>query len=190
MTEEQRQQTLLDRHLKGRPIHSPRHHQEKGVYLITGACFEHQTHIGKTDQRMDDFSAELLDVFRKCEAIDAWVVLPNHYHVLVSVKILDPVLKEISHLHGRTAFRWNGEDEARGRKVWFNFLDRKIESDAHHIEAMHYVFHNPVKHGYVKKWDEWKWSSAAEYIQRLGRDEVARRWKEYPFLKFGDGWDD
>ena len=37
---------------------------------------------------------------------------------------------------------------------------------------------------------DWKWSSAAEYIQRIGREEVERRWREYPLLNFGQGWDD
>jgi putative transposase len=84
----------------------------------------------------------------------------------------------------------NGEESKRGRKVWFNFLERLITTDDHHVTAIQYVHHNPVKHGHVKKWSEWKWSSAREYIEATGRVEAERQWRDYPVGDFGDGWDD
>ena len=192
MTPEQRAEAQAERKIRLHPKHSPRHHKEgKGLYLITSTCYEHQPWIGTTDDRMDYFSNELL-VMLKSEAtrVDAWVILPNHYHAVVLTDSCPALLRELGKLHGRSSFLWNGEDETRGRKVWFNTMERKISGDAHHIAAIHYVHHNPVKHGYVKKWDEWKWSSASEYLGRLGRDEVERRWREYPLLNFGVGWDD
>jgi putative transposase len=140
---------------------------------------------------MDDFLSELLAILRSgATRVDAWAILPNHYHAVVLTDSCPALLRELGKLHGRSSFLWNGEDEARGRKVWFNTMERKISGDGHHIAAIQYVHHNPVKHGYVKKWDEWKWSSASEYLERLGRDEVERRWREYPLLNFGVGWDD
>jgi putative transposase len=191
-TTEQRQEIAENRKIRQHPKHSPRHHADgKGLYLITSTCYEHQSWIGGSEQRMSDFSAELLEVLDQCsERVDAWVVLPNHYHALVQVKACRPLLRELGKLHGRCSFRWNGEDDARGRKVWFNTMERLISSDAHHIAAIHYIHHNPVKHGHVVKWDQWKWSSAKDYLERLGREEVARRWREHPLLNFGVGWDD
>jgi putative transposase len=55
---------------------------------------------------------------------------------------------------------------------------------------MQYIHHNPVKHGHVAKWTDWKWSGAHEYIERIGREEAERRWREYPLQVFGKGWDD
>jgi putative transposase len=192
MTPEQRQEALKQRELQRRPRHSPPDHPDgKGLYLITSTCYEHQPWIGANEARMDQFSSELLEVLgRQTTRIDAWAVLHNHYHAVVLTESVAGLLRDIGQLHGRSSYQWNGEDETRGRKVWFNTLERKISDDAHHIAAIHYVHHNPVKHGYVKKWDEWKWSSASEYLTRLGREEVERRWKEYPLLNFGAGWDD
>lgn len=192
MSPEQRRETLARRKLQNHPNHSLRHHQEgKGLYLVTATCYEHQPWIGTSDERMDRFSSDLLEILgNRTTRIDAWVLLPNHYHAVVLTDSCPALLRDLGRLHGRTSFLWNGEDEARGRKVWFNTLDREISGDAHHIAAIHYVHHNPVKHGHVKKWDAWKWSSAAEYLERLGRKEVERRWKEYPLLNFGLGWDD
>ncbi len=192
MTPEQRLETLARRKLQHHPKHSPSHHPDgSGRYLITSTCYEHQPWIGATDKRMDQFSYELLDVLgSRTTGVDAWVILPNHYHGVVLTDSCPALLRELGKLHGRSSFLWNGEDETRGRKVWFNTLERQISGDAHHIAAIHYVHQNPVKHGYVKKWDEWKWSSASEYLERLGREEVERRWQEYPLLNFGVGWDD
>ncbi|GAA5121076.1 hypothetical protein JIN84_00225 [Luteolibacter yonseiensis] len=190
-TPEQRLETLEVRKRQRRPKHSPHHPDGTGVYLVTSTCYEHRAWIGTCEQRLDDFSSDLLQVLQEhSERIDAWVVLPNHYHALVIVKSSRLLLAGLGKLHGRTSFQWNGEDNTRGRKVWFNTMERRISTDAHHVAAIHYVHHNPVKHGHVKKWDQWKWSSAAEYLERLGRDEVARRWREYPLLNFGVGWDD
>ncbi len=192
MTPEQRLEATARRKLNQHPKHSPPHDPEgKGLYLITSTCYEHQPWIGVSDRRMETFSTGLLEVLGKhCRTIDAWVVLPNHYHAVVWVDSCPALLSGLGQLHGRSSFLWNGEDKTRGRKVWFNTYERRISSHGHHIAAIHYVHHNPVRHGYVVKWDDWEWSSAKEYLDRLGRDEVARRWREFPLLNFGAGWDD
>ncbi len=192
MTPDQREATLASRKLQSRPKHSPGHHfSEPGVYLITGTCYEHKRWIGISDRRMDEFTNDLLKVVSAdVSKIDAWAVLPNHYHVLVVVGRGSDLLKNLGRLHGRTSHDWNGEEGTRGQQVWFNCIDRTIGNDGHHMAAINYLHHNPVKHGYVAKWDQWQWSSAAEYIERLGREEARRRWIEYPLLNFGKGWDD
>jgi putative transposase len=174
------------------PMHSPRHHDGgRRVYLITAACYEHRPFIGCSEQRMDDFSGKLLSVAENhCEKIDAWVVLPNHYHLLALTDGLPELLKSLGKLHGRTSRAWNGEDDMRGRKVWFNAVERPIQNDRHHLVAIQYIHHNPVKHGQARKWTDWRWSSAVEYIERIGREEAERRWRECPLQYFGKGWDD
>jgi putative transposase len=192
LSPDQRRELLAQRKLQRHPWHSPPHtRQSKGLFLITATCYEHQAWIGQSEERMDQFSSDLLDVLQaQTLRIDAWVVLPNHYHAVVLTETFPSLLHALGRLHGRCSFMWNREDDARGRKVWFNVLERAISSDGHHISAIHYVHHNPVKHGHVKRWDDWKWSSAAEYLESIGREEAERRWREYPLLDFGRGWDD
>jgi putative transposase len=192
MNDAKRAEEMKRRQVARLPMHSPRHHDGgRRVYLVTSACYEHHPHIGFTDERMDDFSGRLRAVASEfCERLDAWAVLPNHYHILVLTGRLPDFLKALGRLHGRTSHDWNGEEGMRGRKIWFNSIERPIQNDRHHVSAMQYVHHNPVKHGYTRKWTDWKWSGAAEYIERIGRDEAERRWREYPLLSFGKGWDD
>ena len=54
---------------------------------------------------------------------------------------------------------------------------------------IHYVHHNPVHHGYVKRWLDWPWSSARQYLEKVGLEEARRIWLKYPILDYGKKWD-
>ena len=95
-----------------------------------------------------------------------------------------------SELHGRKSFAWNQEEECRGRQVWSGCAERRIRSSRHFWTTLNYVHHNPVRHGYVKHWQEWPYSSAEEYLDKMEKEEAARIWRDFPLLEYGKGWDD
>ncbi len=92
-----------------------------------------------------------------------WCVLPNHYHVLLKTSRIKELRRRIGKFHGVTSFIWNGEDRARGRKVWHNCFERPMKSERHFRASLNYVHHNPVHHGYVQHWQDWPYSSAVEF---------------------------
>ena len=159
MTPEEREAVLRLRRARGYPWHSPPHPiRDAGSYLITAGTFEHH-HILTTSERRTDFEARVLE---QCQAFDAqmfaWVVLPNHYHILLGVESLEPLAKSIKRLHGTTAREWNLADGKTGqRKVWCRYTDRKIRDQIHFYRALNYVHYNPVKHGYVEAVYDWPW---------------------------------
>ena len=53
----------------------------------------------------------------------------------------------------------------------------------------HYVHHNPVHHGYVNSWQDWPWSSATEFLEKVGRVWALKIWKQYPNMAYGKKWD-
>jgi putative transposase len=55
---------------------------------------------------------------------------------------------------------------------------------------MNYIHHNPVKHGYVRRWEAWPFSSAAEFIEKEGRERALELWTKHPVGETGKGWDD
>jgi putative transposase len=55
--------------------------------------------------------------------------------------------------------------------------------------AYYYVHHNPVHHGYVRRWQDWPWSSARQYLETVGPEEAKRIWLTYPILDYGKKWD-
>jgi hypothetical protein len=108
---------------------------------------------------------------------------------LVEIEDFKVFNRLIGKLHGGTSFEMNREDNARGRKVWFKCSDRLMRSEAHFWTSVNYIHHNPVKHGYVRKWQEWPYSSAPWYLLTHGRKWVLERWKAFPLKGYGDKWD-
>jgi len=191
MTPRQRAEVLELRQRHQQPWHSPPHRTaDTGQYLFTAACFEHQPIIGLNPSRLATFSESLLEVFRSSsDAIYTWVVLPNHYHVLADASDVRGLLKQVGLLHGRTSHQWNGEEDRRARQVWCKAAETAIKSERHFWAALNYVHHNPVRHGYTEKWQDWPFSSAADYLKVVGRGKAREIWTEYPVLDFGKDWD-
>lgn len=139
---------------------------------------------------MTECEAETLKICNDfCSRIHAWCILPNHYHVLVKTERIAELREEIGHFHGRSSFKWNGEDRNRGRKVWYNCFERPMKSERHFWATLNYVHNNAVHHGYVRHWQEWPWSSAPQYLETVGPAEVKRIWLKYPILDYGKKWD-
>lgn len=191
-TPEQRQEILAQRRQRHHPPHSPAHIESDhtSIYLITAACFEHAPIIGSTDARLASFSTQLCELMhQQCRSVFAWVVLPNHYHVLCDVISLESLFQSIAKLHGRTSFEWNGEDNCRGRQTWCKAAETAMKSEGHFYASRNYVLHNPVHHRYCSKWTEWPFSSAAKFIEDVGREVALQFWKSYPLYDYGKDWD-
>ena len=193
LTPKQREKVLAWRKDNARPWHSPPHRPNYGHlhFLVSATCYEHAHHIGLSPQRMDGFSATLLELLQQHTARTvAWCVLPNHYHALVAAPNILKLLHELGRFHGRTSHAWNGEESTRGRQVFHRATERFMRSERHFFATVNYVHNNPVHHGYVLLWTEWAWSSAAEYLEQMGRAEAERVWKEYPIRDYGKKWDE
>jgi len=192
MTPAQRREAVEYRRSRERPWHSPPHWEFQGLlqFMISATVYEHKHVIGMTPERMTEFENALLDTCGGLATnLYGWCVPPNHYHVLLQTDGLKELRAELGKLHGRMSFKWNGEDSWRGRQVWHTCLDRGIKSHRHFWASLNYIHHNPVHHGYVKKWQDWPWSSAAGFIERVGRETSFQIWSEYPILDFGKTWD-
>ena len=188
---EQRREAVEYRRLQKRPWHSPPHWEFVGErqFIISASCYEHREIIGVTPERMTDFETEVVGVCAKLSIVNAWCLLPNHYHVLIKTDQLKELRAELGKLHGRSSFKWNGDDDSRGRQVWHNCFDRDIRSDRHFWATLNYIHHNPVHHGYVQRWQEWPWSSAVDFLERVGPETALRIWREFPVLDYGKKWD-
>jgi putative transposase len=119
----------------------------------------------------------------------AWCVLPNHYHALLKTDRIAELLDQLGEFHGRSAFEWNGEDNRRGRKVWYNCFERAMKSERHFWVTLNYVHNNPVHHGYVSRWQDWPWSSARNFLSEFGSEKARDIWLRYPVLDYGKKWD-
>lgn len=193
LTESQRRELLTWRQERGHPWHSPPHRPNFGQqrFLLTAACYEHQPHLGYHRERLENFTTDLLTVLSQhTTRIFAWVVLPNHYHALVETPDLRQLLAALGRLHGRCSFLWNKEESTRGRRVFYRATDRAMRSEPHYFATLNYVHHNPVRHGYVRRWTDWPWSSASMFLTEMGREAAERLWRAFPLKNYGAGWDE
>jgi REP element-mobilizing transposase RayT len=89
----------------------------------------------------------------------AWVVMPNHVHVLVEIW-QTPQSQLIKDWKGFSARRIN-RVLGRSGKLWQDdYWDRYIRDEEHFRKVIHYIETNPVKAGLVKAPEDWPFSSA------------------------------
>ena len=193
LSPKQREEIVNYRLEYGYPLHAPPHpFRAAGAYLISAANFEHRP-IMDLPNRRTEFETRLLNAVKEIsENIITWVVLPNHYHVLIVVRSLDAVSATLKHLHGTTSRTWNIEDKlTEKRRVWYKFADTYIRNDEQLHIAFNYIHYNPVKHGYVSNPYDWPWSSLQIYYEDQGKDFLQKEWQAHkPPDEFGKGWDD
>ncbi|MEH2137242.1 transposase [Nostoc sp.] len=202
LTTEQKAELVEHRLSQGYPPHSPAHQiRDKQFYLPTVACYEHKCHIN-TESRRQQLLDLIFDKFggsgneeRSAEApttnlrICAWVVLPNHYHLLVQVVNFDVLSDFFRRIHALVSRQWNMEDNITKRKIWYRWSDRAIRSERHYYTTVNYIHYNPVKHGLVKSPYDWVESSVHWYLQTFGRQWLRDCWTQYPVQDYGKDWD-
>lgn len=149
-------------------LHAPAHlFRADAIYMITGATYKKQS-IMKTEAR----KSEWINSFIKASEvygwnIIAWVVLDNHHHVIVKSPehSAGNLPKYVGSFHKFTARQWNDEDNAFGRKVWWNYWDTCVRSEHDFINRLKYVYLNPIKHGYADKPGEYPHSNYSSFLQ-------------------------
>ncbi len=191
LTRQEREQLVQDRLARGYPPHSPPHPLRNQLsYLLTAACYGHQCHMQPPERRQRLLDALFEAFIRRGLEIRAWVVLGNHYHLLVQVPSFDDIGHALRFVHGNLARAWNLEDRAPGRQVWYRFTDRAIRSEAHYYTTLNYIHYNPVKHGWTVSPYDWKYSSVGWYLEHEGREWLRDLWVTYPIREYGRGWDE
>ena len=188
LTTQEQKEIVKQRRERGYPLHSPPHpYRCEGYYLITAANYNHQP-VMDAPQRRTDFEYRLLQILQDAEIeIAGWVILPNHYHVLVGVHALEQITVVLRQLHGETARLWNQEDNLTAqRRVWYRYEDRMMRDQNHYYVALNYLHFNPTKHGYVTDPYTWQWSSLNMYAQDHGREWLRSLWKQYPPNQFNE----
>ncbi|NIM98345.1 MAG: transposase [candidate division Zixibacteria bacterium] len=97
--------------------------------------------------------------------IMAWVVLPDHFHM-----VIDPKQHDISNLLQRIKMSfgalWRKRRNVTSGRVWQNrFWDHIIRDQTDLNRHIDYVHFNPVRHKYVDSPFEWQYSSIHDYYR-------------------------
>jgi REP element-mobilizing transposase RayT len=97
----------------------------------------------------------------------AWVVMPNHVHVLLTPDLLWTLSQIMKNLKSYTSHEAN-KILGRSGPFWMeDYFDRYIRDSKHLMNASH-IENNPVKVGLCERASDWRFSSA--------------RFREYPSI--------
>ncbi len=165
--------------------HSPAHlFINNSLYIITAHTI-YGIEPFNTDRKkeilLDSIFLNFVERY-KCE-MQAYFVCDNHYHLLFNSKNnADKLPKIIADIHRFTAIKVNKLDKKKGRQVWYQYWDTVITSEGSYYARFNYIHHNPVKHGYVEKSEDYKFCSYKQYYEN-DKEEVIKIMNKYPFDK-------
>ena len=94
--------------------------------------------------------------------IHAWVVMPNHIHVLVTPRRGYQLLEIIRSWKSFTANKANRLLGRSGQFWQAGYFDRYIRDDRHFAAVLAYIEDNPVKAGLCSRPEKWLCSSASK----------------------------
>ena len=114
------------------------------------------------DPRIADMLVDALrhgEEMRGMYEMYAWVVMPNHIHLVLEPKRKLPEI--VSWLKRATAVRANELLGLTGTDFWHReYYDHWIRTEKEFGNIIRYVEQNPVKAGLIASAEDWKWSSA------------------------------
>src|SRR5437867_3864944 len=118
-----------------------------------GACVLRRGDVAETVER-----TFLFDDGHRCRLL-AWVIMPNHVHLLVEMwqTPLSKLLHSWKILSSKRANALLG----RSGQLWQeDYRDRYMRDEEHYWKTVRYIENNPVKAGLVKSPEQWRFSSA------------------------------
>ena len=94
--------------------------------------------------------------------LQAWIVMPNHVHVIVWPYAGHTLSGILHSWKSYTSSEANKLLHRQGQSLWQSeSFDHSIRDDDERARLVTYVEHNPVKAGLCRGPQDWKWSSAS-----------------------------
>jgi REP-associated tyrosine transposase len=93
----------------------------------------------------------------------AYVLMPNHFHLLLEVHLF-PTARILQSLLTGYARRFNKVHRRRGHLFEGRYKAIVCDRDSYLLELVRYIHLNPVRAKMVKRPGEWRWSGHGEYL--------------------------
>jgi putative transposase len=141
--------------------HAPSHRfVPNATYMVTGSTYQKQRLFDTDVKRTQLMNLLFSEALRWKWSLQAWAIMSNHYHFIAHAPgDATTLARMIKALHSRAAIWLNDLDATRGRKVLFQYYDTCLTFERSYFARLHYVHHNPVKHGIVEAAENYPWCS-------------------------------
>lgn len=160
-----------------------RHYDEPGhAHFLTFSCYQRMPLLSKDRSRR--WLIDALQAARQKHKFDlwAWVIMPEHVHLLLWPRLrkynTKSIVADIKRPVGQKAIAWLKGNNARFleqltvrtrgrtyRRFWQAGpgQDRNVFDPKTAHEIVEYIHNNPVRRGLVARAEDWPWSSAADW---------------------------
>ncbi len=156
-----------------------RYYGARNLHFITCSCYQRAPLLA-TVRRRDLFLALLEQTRRRYGfVVVGYVVMPEHFHLLISEPERSNPSTVMQVLKQRSARRllnqlrrarrpgqlslWDTETVAAAHVWQRRFYDFNVWSERKRIEKLRYMHRNPVTRGLVSEPEDWRWSSYRQY---------------------------
>ncbi|MDH3530708.1 MAG: transposase [Acidobacteriota bacterium] len=95
----------------------------------------------------------------------SWVIMPNHTHFLIKPIEGFPLSKIMKNHKSFTSHSANKVLKRNGQFWQEDYFDRYIRDHDHYVDTIRYIEMNPVKAGFCKKPEDWRFGSARLRLQ-------------------------
>jgi putative transposase len=134
--------------------------------FLTFSCHD-RSPLFEPDWVKDRFADRLLFLRERLRfRLHAWVIMPDHVHLLLTPDLTVAEIPPILHTLKRP-FSASIRRELASRDITLapafwqpgGGYDRNIVSDAEYFEKVDYIHNNPIRRGLVQTARQWAWSS-------------------------------
>jgi putative transposase len=114
---------------------------------------DYTTFVQVLQEAVDRFSMRLL----------CWVVMPNHWHLVLWPKEDNDLSIFMAWSTGTHSRRWHLSNHSSGTGTLYQgrFKAIPVKDDGHFLTVCRYVEQNPVRARLVARPEDWEWSSAS-----------------------------
>jgi len=148
------------------------------LHFITSSCYQRRRLLNTARQRT--WFLEILEQVRRRYnfVVVGYVVMPEHFHLLISEPERgnpSTVMQVLKQRFARKVLReWRKQSEGRQTPLWAEALDEGhawqrrfydfvVWTERKRVEKLRYMHRNPVKRGLVLEPEQWPWSSSRYY---------------------------
>ena len=168
-------------------FHPPHIYFDQTIYFLTARIYNGQAVLNTPEKKQilthniaKNFNLHRYKIF-------AWVILDNHYHLLLKTFIGRDLSEIMNRIHGQTSFILNKLDNQAGRKIFQNYFDRCARDEKEFWLYFNYIHHNPVKHGYYREQEDvvnYQFSSYRQWLDKKGTEWANSIFTGYPIIDF------
>ncbi|MGA3011372.1 MAG: transposase [Terracidiphilus sp.] len=148
--------------------------QETRTYLVTAVTAERRS-LFQVTATAELFEQTILDYHNQGKfLLHAFVIMPDHFHVLITPAPDVSLEKAVQFIKGGFSFRLKSKHD-----VWMrSFNESQISTEEKFMSCVRYIEENPVRRGLAATPEDYRFSSAAsrrlDPVLPYMQDEKAR----------------